>query len=229
MPRQPLLPTHQFASYGIDPWDFDKMPKVAELVGRCIMCWSHVQFQIGILLSSMMGANSEASVAIFLSLQNARARRDVLFAAAKACLKEDDLDLFEAFMTVYQSLDAQRADLAHGLFSQSDDMPDAAMWVSAQDEAKHTVALLLNMQRKRMPPGYKSPKEHTFFYTTKDLETLQGQMFEFWRASMAFSVYLREGKKPGTLGAAQFQMLCASPQIQQEVARRRSYRQASQS
>jgi hypothetical protein len=204
------------------------MPKVAELVGRCIMCWSHVQFQMGIFLSSMMGTNSEASVAIFLSLQNARARRDVLVATANACMKEDDKELFEAFMTVYQSLDAQRADLAHGLFSHSDDIPNGAMWASAQDQAKHSVTLLLSIARKTLPPDYRSPKEHTYFYTTKDLETLHGQMFEFWGATISFSVYFRDGKNPGTLGAAQFQRLYASPQIQQEVARRRSDRQASQ-
>lgn len=181
------------------------------------------------LLSSMMGTKSEASVAIFLSLQNARARRDVLVAAANACLQESDKDLFEAFLTVYQSLDAQRTDLAHGLFSESEDIPDGAMWVSAQDEAKYEVTFVLNMQK---PGGaerddFKSAKEHTFFYTTKDLETLYSQIFEFWRATFAFCVYLREGKNPGSLGAAQYQMLCSSPQIQQEVARRRSGKTAS--
>jgi hypothetical protein len=190
MPRQPLLPTYKFASYGIDPWDLDKIPKIAELTGRCIMCWSHAQFQMGLFLSAMMGSNSEASVAIFLALQNAKSRRDVLVAAANARLDGDGKELFNALMIIYQSLDAQRNDLAHGLFSHSEDIKDGALWVSSQDEAQHTINILLNF-KKPIEWDFPIAKEHTFFYKVKDLETLHKQMFEFWQAVFAFTVYVR--------------------------------------
>jgi hypothetical protein len=173
----------------------------------------------------MMGSNSDASVAIFLALANAKSRRDVLVAACDSRLDEGDKELFSALMVIYQSLDAQRNDLAHGLFSHSDDIEDGVLWAASQDEAKHTVNLLLNIEKAF--EDFKDPKEYTFFYTVKDLETLHKQMFEFWQTVFSFTVYLREGKEPGSTGEKQYYWLCNSPQIQQELARRRSGKQAS--
>ena len=110
MPRQPFLPSHSKADlvYGIG--HIANKPKIAEALGRCIMSWSYVDWQMANLLAALMKANSEASVAIFLTLRNARAQRDVLIAAAETTLTGSDREIFEALMSIYGGLQSQRAD-----------------------------------------------------------------------------------------------------------------------
>ena len=73
MPRQPYPPSYRKPIYGIaHP---ERMTQMAEAVGRCIMMFSYVDWQMALLLAAIMKADSEASIAIFLSLRNARAAR----------------------------------------------------------------------------------------------------------------------------------------------------------
>lgn len=47
-------------------------------------------------------------------------------------------------MNVYKSLEAQRADIAHGIFSNSKDLPDAAIWIESKNYAKGALEMLTN-------------------------------------------------------------------------------------
>ena len=97
MPRQPY-------PRNLDPPVFGpahaKMPRLAEAVGRCIMAFSWVDWQMAVLLAAMMKAQSDASIAIFLTLRNARAQREVLIAAAEVTLRGRHKEIFDALMIV---------------------------------------------------------------------------------------------------------------------------------
>jgi len=80
MPRQPYPRSYLKPIYGLAHPEY--MTKMAEGVGRCIMLFSYVDWQMALVLAAIMKADSEASVAIFLSLRNTRAQRDVLIAAS---------------------------------------------------------------------------------------------------------------------------------------------------
>jgi hypothetical protein len=47
-------------------------------------------------------------------------------------------------MNVYKSLEAQRADIAHGIFSNSKDLPDAAIRIESKNYAKGALEMLTN-------------------------------------------------------------------------------------
>jgi hypothetical protein len=70
MPRQPLLPTHQKAEVKFGIAQLERMPQITERVGQCVMLWSQVEFQMAMLLSVIMKADSEPTVAVFLALKN---------------------------------------------------------------------------------------------------------------------------------------------------------------
>ena len=108
MPRQPLLPTFKDKKLVFGPAHIQRKPEIAAAVGRCIMLWSYVEWQMAMLLAVVMKADSEASIAIFLTLRNARAQRDVLVAAADMTLSEEDREIFDAVMLLYGSLQAQK-------------------------------------------------------------------------------------------------------------------------
>jgi hypothetical protein len=85
------------------------------------MTWSYVDWQMAILLSALMKANSEASIAIFLTLKNAQAQREVLVAAAEMTRTGRNREIFDAIMLIYGGLQSQRADIAHGIFGAIND------------------------------------------------------------------------------------------------------------
>ena len=135
MPRQPYPRSYPAPIYGIaHP---ERMTRMAEGVGRCIMMFSYVDWIMALVLAAVMKAESEASVAIFLTLRNARAQRDVLIAAAEMTLFDEDKEAFDALVKVYASLQAQRADVAHGVFGLAPETEDEAAWIETKDLSKH--------------------------------------------------------------------------------------------
>jgi hypothetical protein len=139
MSRQPYFPAYSNLKpiYGIaHP---QRMTKMAEAVGRCIMMFSYVDWQMALLLAAIMKTESEASVAIFLTLRNARVQRDVLIAASEMTLYGDEKEAFGALLTVYGGLQAQRADIAHGIFGLIPEVEDRAAWIETKNLSKHWI------------------------------------------------------------------------------------------
>jgi hypothetical protein len=205
------------------------MTKIAEAVGRCIMMFSYVDWQMALVLAAIMKADSEASIAIFLSLRNARAQRDVLIAASEMTLFDKDKEAFDAILTVYGSLQAQRADIAHGIFGLAPEAEDEAAWIETKDLSKHW---LDNFHRQGtllselgLRPDDKEQREQgrlvqrSSVYKITDLARLSRDIKELWEASFRFYMYLRYAGTP--IGNAEFQKLCDVPQIAQELARMR--------
>jgi hypothetical protein len=63
-------------------------------------------------------------------------------------------------------------------------------------------------------------KKRMFVYKIKDLEQLYSDMKDCWQAAFNFNVYLRHPGQP--IATQMFELLCAIPQIQQEMDRLRS-------
>ena len=155
MPRQPLLPKFANSKLTYGPLHVKTMPKIAEAVGRCIMLWSYVDWQMAMLLASLMKANSEASVAIFLTLKNARAQREVLVAAAEMTLAGTNKEIFDAIMHIYGGLQTQRADIAHGIFGRCSEISDgnAAPWIETKNLSRDWIERFHRPKSGGAPPG----------------------------------------------------------------------------
>lgn len=194
MPRQPFLPTHSKADlvYGIG--HIAKKPKIAEALGRCIMSWSYVDWQMANLLAALMKANSKASVAIFLTLRNARAQRDVLVAAAEMTLMGTDRDKFDAIMLIYGSLQTQRADIAHGVFgSIRDGEGDEIPWIETKNLSKDWIDRFHTPKNQNLYQEQDDgliQEQNTYIYKLADLERLESEIIQLWRVAFAFTSYL---------------------------------------
>jgi hypothetical protein len=202
------------------------MAKIAEAVGRCIMMFSYVDWQMALLLAAIMKTESQASVAIFLSLRNARAQRDVLIAAGEMTLHEDEKEAFDALLTVYGSLQAQRADIAHGVFGLIPKTEDQAAWIETKNLSKHWIERFHGVGRRLSDLGV-DDAEHakrederlmrlSSVYKTTDLAQLESDIKELWEASFYFYEHLRYGR--GGLEREAFEKLCAVPQIARALA-----------
>jgi hypothetical protein len=223
MPRQPFLPSHSKADlvYGIG--HIAKKPKIAEALGRCIMTWSYVDWQMAVLLAALMKANSEASIAIFLTLRNARAQRDVLVAAAEMTLAGPDREKFDAFMLIYASLQSQRADLAHGIFGiipkgKDDEIP----WIETKNLSKDWVERFHKIKNEHSSRGQDdklAQKRCTYIYKLADLERLETEITELWSVVFAFTSYLNFPDLPLTV--ATLEEHCAAPLMAQALAQTR--------
>jgi hypothetical protein len=229
MSRQPYFPAHSNLKpiYGIaHP---QNMTKMAERVGRCIMMFSYVDWQMALLLAAIMKTESEACVAIFLSLRNARAQRDVLIAAGEMTLHEAEKEAFDALLTVYGGLQAQRADIAHGIFGLIPTIEDEAAWIETKNLSKHWIDKFHNIGRRLSDLGVdeaelaKREDERLMrissVYKTTDLAQLESDIKELWEASFQFYMHLRYGS--GRLGSKEFEKLCAVPQIARALAQMR--------
>jgi hypothetical protein len=227
MPRQPYPLNYPKPIYGIaHP---ERMTKMAEAVGRCIMLFSYVDWQMALVLAAIMKAESEASIAIFLSLRNARAQRDVLIAASEMTLFDKNKGAFDATLTLYGSLQAQRADIAHGIFGLAPEIEHEAAWIQTKDLSKHWLDvfhrpgnLLSDLGLKRDEKEQREQEQlmqRSSVYKVADLDQLERDIKGLWEASFHFYVHLRYG--PTQSDSEAFQKLCSVPQIAQELARMR--------
>jgi hypothetical protein len=224
MPRQPFLPSHSKDDliYGIG--HIAKKPTIAEALGRCIMSWSYVDWQMASLLAALMKANSEASVAIFLTLRNARAQRDVLVAAAEMTLTAPNREIFDALMLIYGSLQSQRADLAHGVFGYiREGKDDEIPWIETKNLSKDWIDRFHNPKNKDLLQEQADnliQERHTYIYKLADLERLEHEIVQFWSVAFAFTTQLNFPDLPLTTAALEKQ--CAeSPLMTQALLRMR--------
>jgi hypothetical protein len=195
-------------------------PELAALVGECIAFWSQVEAQLANLLSAIMKTETAAASAVFLSIRNSRAQREALAAAAQIGLQGRELEMFSAVSLVYQSLDAQRTDLAHGLFAVSNDLPEGIVWVEAKDFARQHIQEWTDFVKDPANPTFfaafdEALKSKMWVYKKDDLIGLRDEIKEFWKAVFLFQLYLRMPSDE------QFQLLYNVLPIQRALARLR--------
>lgn len=133
--RQPFLPQYKNKPTAMGADIIERMPKVAELVGRITVNWSQVDLQLSLAMGSLLGVENKASVAVFLSLRNNRAKRDALEAAAEKSIDDNLQAIFKEILKVHSLFDRQRNDMVHCVWGISGATPDGIIWSSIQDHA----------------------------------------------------------------------------------------------
>ena len=220
MPKQPFLPKYSKSNLTYGPGNIKNRPKIAEAVGRCIMTWSYVDWQMAMLLAAMMKANSEASIAIFLTLKNARAQREVLVAAAEMTLSGPPREMFDAIMLLYGSLQSQRADLAHGMFGDISSTSDGVMaWIETKNLSKDWIERFHGPNPKNTPleqDDRLAQKRASYVYTLSDLERLENDIMELWGIAFAFATKLNNPDSPRA--ATTLETLCSVPQMERALS-----------
>ena len=224
MPRQPFLPKYLKSDLFYGPGHIPTKPKIAEAVGRCIMTWSYVDWQMAMLLAALMKANSEASVAIFLTLKNARAQREVLVAAADMTLTGTDRQIFDAIMLLYASLQSQRADIAHGIFGYIPDSGDDVVpWIETKNLSRDWIDKFHRPKQPDLsdePDSKLAQKRFSSIYKLADFGRLEYEIRDLWSTAFYFTSHV---KNPGSpLNEKLLETQCASPQMAQALSQMRN-------
>ncbi len=184
------------------------------------MLWSYVDWQMAMLLAAIMKANSEASVAIFLTLKNARAQREVLVAAADMTLTGSNREIFDAIMLLYGGLQSQRADIAHGIFGHTEiEDNDIVPWIETKKLSKDWIEKFHKPKPEGIEPegdARAAQKRASFVYKLSDLERLEKDIFELWGVAFSFASYLNWPES--SIAEKTLEKLCSVPQMVQALS-----------
>lgn len=219
MPRQPLLPVYKKLTYRFTPDSLLLRPDFATVIGQCVALWTQTEVQMGYLLSAIMHSNTEAAVAVFMSIRNSKAQRDAMTAAAEATLTGDNFDLFGAILNFYRSVETQRNDLAHGIFGHCDENSEVIVWIDPKHQTQLVVKLLAALKRAEKVEDVDlsddAMNRATYVYRLKDIKSVLEDIQDVYNAVFKFAAYLREPEAP--LCARLFRQIYELSQIQREL------------
>jgi len=226
MPRQPFLPKYEGTGYFIGARVLDTHPHIAVPIAKCITMWTWAESDMGCLFAQLLGTQSEATMEVFLNLRRASKQREALNLAAKYALSGEDKLVFDALMIIYKSLEAQRNDLAHGCFGETNAIPDGFLWIDSKNYVHFRAEILGQEKTKMFPPDrHGRLKKHLFVYKFTDLETLYEEMDAFRQAGTLLTAALRNSGSE--LGARQRELLYKTPLLQPEMSRLRAGRESN--
>ena len=127
------------AVIGLDLAALAERPEHAALIAQSCAAWSYVEAEMAVLLGVLLGANSDAAIAVYQTLRRRAARVDAIKAAAQIVLNSKENELLGAVLLVHQSAEAERNALAHGCFIALDSLPDVIVWVESSKVAHASV------------------------------------------------------------------------------------------
>jgi hypothetical protein len=142
MARQPYLPVYKDRQYVVGAFVLKNRDDLAAPIGKIMSLWSQVDNEMGNLFSLLLGTESEAALAVFLTLRRASNQREALAEAAKYKLEAEDLRTFEALSKVYGSLEKERNTLGHGCFGICETDPDLLFCIDLKDHVLFIVETL---------------------------------------------------------------------------------------
>lgn len=219
MPRQPLTNRYPKVKPTFGPGFLEDRPKAAALVARCIALWTEVEAEEARLLATMLRANTEPAVALFLALQSSRVQFVVLDAVAKVVLNEADYEWFLALMNYGASVEKERNNLAHGRFGGAAEVKEGVLWINAIHLTEHTVRVSAT---GLTDDALDRVRSNTFVYELSDLETVARDTENLHNQLMSFIGYLvsRHLTPPMTeeWRVARYRELTAEPRIAQALA-----------
>lgn len=98
-------------------------PETTGIVALIFATSAKIETELGTMLSRILGADSAPSIAMYEVLNTQSLKRQVLFAAAKAVLSEENFDLFISLMHVIDAVQAPRNQLAHWVWGHCKQKP----------------------------------------------------------------------------------------------------------
>jgi hypothetical protein len=211
--RQKLSNRYPKAKPTFGPRFIEDRPECAVIFARCIVNWSFVENETALLLAKILRINTEPALAMFLAMQSSRIQIDVLTAAAKTALSDDDFRLFQAIMNIRRTMEGARNHLVHGIIGGSIAVKDGILWTDPKDYARHT-ATVWGTDFSEMETKYKN---EVFVYEAEDLETI-AQDLEWLHTFIGyFWGYLESSNAQWRV--ERYHQLCAEPRVQVEMDR----------
>lgn len=209
--RTPLLPKYRKAKVTFGIGALEQRPEAALGIAKCIAYWTYVESANARLLARLIGANTETTVAVYLSFKNTVTKNEAMQAAAELQLSADDMLLFRALMAYKNSVEKERNALAHGIFGVSNSVKDGVIWANPTTQTNHQAMVEVRGVTEEITAKlYQS----CFVYLVGDLETLALEIEDLERQISSFVGYL--GADP-SFRATRYPQLCAEPRVAKEV------------
>lgn len=192
MARQPLKKRLPETGLWIGAGLLSQRPKAAAVIAEIIALWTEVELQSARLLAAMIGGHTEPGAALYLSLANARAKREAMDSIADFVFTGQSRDIYNAIMKAKFSLEKERVDLAHGLFGIATSDPEGILFISTSDRIKH----ILDVDKKQENNTFKIDdelkiKEFVYHYKIEDLKKILSDIDQLHRTIMTFIPYAR--------------------------------------
>lgn len=169
-----------------------KRPAEALLIMETIASISLAENARGLILSAMLGTESHIGLSMYLSIQTASTQKALLQAAALSCLTDELLELLRRIDKSAKSIFDLRNDFAHGLWGDSEELPDAILWLSARHFLDHVVEI--DDGRKHVLPMLHDRKK-ILVYTLTELGKISLRAKSVASLYRLFSMLLDVGKK----------------------------------
>jgi len=184
--------------------------------------WPAVLHQIGLILGLLLGGDSEASIVVFSTLQNARVRRDVLNAVADLKLTGRRRELFEAVLEVVRAAETERNHLAHGCFGCSASLPDSVLWIETKHFGPWNIATIRKETQVTANDHHELAK-YIFVYKLSDLHNVLEQASDTFLITTEFFTYIRyPPATPSQADDEKYLQLCILPRVATALTRIRS-------
>jgi hypothetical protein len=172
-------------------------------------------------LGVLLGGDSEAAVAIFSTLQNARARRDVLNAAADVRLRDRRRELLDAVLSVVGSAEKERNSLAHGVFGVSAALPNSVLWIESKNIAIWDLGT--SLKENIASADHQELAKDIFVYDLADLHKVHEQIKVTWTTITEFVQYIIYPPPiPSPTDDARYHQLCNLPLLAPALVQMRS-------
>lgn len=173
----------------------DDKPEMAVLVSQIFATWSTIEYDLGMLLTNLLGASESPAMAIFSILQTQRLQAVGLQAAAKAVLPSDDYKVFSAATAVAESVSAPRDCLAHWLWGKCEQRPDLLClanpkkYKSREIDARRYLETPVGASAAPLSSDLIDPDE-VLAYSQGDLQRAKRDLVEARSILIVLSIYL---------------------------------------
>jgi hypothetical protein len=152
----------------------DRPEHIAQ-IGTCLVAWPEIDMQLAILLSILMQADTDATLAVYLTLRRSTGQYNSISEAANVSLDPKGLEYIRAGIKVIKTAEAERNALAHAAWGFSPLIEDGILWVSEADAVHFHVNTLKDIKNRK---GIDMEKlaQKMFVYTLKDLVAIENQI-----------------------------------------------------
>jgi hypothetical protein len=177
---------------------------------------------MGLILGTLLGAKNEGAIAVFSTLQNARARRDALNAAAEFKLNERQQELFEAILVAVGAAEKERNNLAHGCYGTSAAIPDGILWLESKRFGPWNMKAMIG-DPKITQDDYKELAQYIFVYRQSDIIEVYDRLRDAFTITWEFLDYIRIFPRPmSPEDDAKYHQLCKIPRVATALVQLRS-------
>ncbi len=152
------------------------------------------------LFVTMMGGPEDKAATIYLAMETQSAKTAAIVALANAHLSEENRDLLKAVLAVAKSRQKDRDRIAHGVWGESPNIPDALLLINQKDKIRTELS-----------------REYVLVYKESDFVSMIEGNRQLSRYVFNFR-WIIEGH-PANKDGSLYRELCAKPEIRERLDR----------